>query len=105
LRAATVGPRAVAGCESCGRNGAAIGDVEYDRWLSLSACRGVDQLCVGEGEIALIGVARGNGDLMRRKLVRTSAPIFRNLRRVVPQVALANWVCCRAGRRSAQCST
>ena len=30
--------------------------------------------------------------LMRRTLVRTSAPIFRSLRRIVPHEARANWV-------------
>ena len=30
--------------------------------------------------------------LMRRTVVRTRAPILKNLRRIVPQVALANWV-------------
>src|ERR1700731_5282528 len=40
--------------------------------------------------------------LMRRTLVRTRAPIFKSLRRIVPQLARANWVCCRATRRRAQ---
>src|SRR5712671_4859364 len=43
--------------------------------------------------------------LMRRTLMRTSAPILRNLRRMVPQVALANFVCCSPIRRKAQSST
>lgn len=42
---------------------------------------------------------------MRHTLMRTSAPIFNSLRRIAPQVALANWVCCRARRRSAPSST
>src|ERR1700730_812295 len=42
--------------------------------------------------------------LMRRTLMRTSAPILRNLRRMVPQVALANRVCCSPIRRKAQSS-
>jgi hypothetical protein len=33
---------------------------------------------------------------MRRPLVRTSAPIFNSFKRIVRQVALANWVCCSA---------
>jgi hypothetical protein len=33
--------------------------------------------------------------LMRRTLMRTSAPIFSSLRRIVPQVASANCVCAR----------
>src|SRR5216684_3156324 len=43
--------------------------------------------------------------LMRRTLMRASAPILRNLRRMVPQVALANFVCCSPIRRKAQSST
>jgi SCO1/SenC len=39
--------------------------------------------------------------LIRRTLVRTDAPILRSLRRIVPQVALANCVCLRPMRRSA----
>jgi hypothetical protein len=37
--------------------------------------------------------------LMRRTLTRTRAPILSSLRRMVPQVALANGVWCRAMRR------
>src|SRR6516162_9687205 len=42
---------------------------------------------------------------MRRTLTRTSAPILNSLRRIVPQVASANWVCRKATRRRAQTST
>ena len=49
--------------------------------------------------------AEGMASLMRRTLVRTRAPILSSLRRMVPQVARANWVCTRAMRRSAQTST
>jgi len=31
----------------------------------------------------------------RRTLTRTSAPIFRSFNRIVPHVAVANWVCAR----------
>ena len=41
----------------------------------------------------------------RRTLTRTHAPIFNNFKRIVPQVALANWVPARASRRSAETST
>jgi hypothetical protein len=37
--------------------------------------------------------------LMRRTLTRTSALILNNLRRIVPQVASANWVCRGVMRR------
>jgi hypothetical protein len=42
--------------------------------------------------------------LTRRILTRTRAPILNSLRRMVPQVALANYVCLRAMRCSAQTS-
>src|SRR5579863_739504 len=41
---------------------------------------------------------------MRRTLMRTSAPSFTSLSRMVPQVASANWVCAKPMRRSAQSS-
>ena len=54
-------------------------------------------------------VATGQADamaiLMRRTLMRTSAPIFRNLRRMVPQVALAKLVLAKPIRRKAHSST
>jgi hypothetical protein len=40
--------------------------------------------------------------LMRRTLVRTSAPIFNSLRRIVAQQARANWVCWESD--AAQCA-
>jgi len=43
--------------------------------------------------------------LIRRTLTRTMAPILRSLRRMVPQVARAYWVCCSPLRRSAHTST
>src|ERR1700682_458356 len=43
--------------------------------------------------------------LMRRTLTRTSAPILSSLRRMVPQLALADGVVCSATRRTAQSST
>jgi hypothetical protein len=43
--------------------------------------------------------------VMRRTLVRTSAPIFNSLRRIVAQQARANRVCWRAMRRNAQTRT
>jgi len=43
--------------------------------------------------------------LMRRTLTRTRAPIFNSFSRIVPQVALANWVCCSAIRRKAHSNT
>src|SRR5271169_6262509 len=53
--------------------------------------------------------AAGHADaiatLMRRTLTRTRAPILSSLRRMVPQVALANGVWCRAMRRKAHSST
>src|SRR4249920_810686 len=53
--------------------------------------------------------AAGHADaiatLMRRALTRTRAPILSSLRRIVPQVALANGVWCRAIRRKAHSST
>src|SRR5512147_787535 len=38
--------------------------------------------------------------LMRRMLMRTKAPIFSSCRRIVSQVAWANWVWARPSRRS-----
>ena len=53
--------------------------------------------------------ARGQADdiatLMRRTLIRTSAPIFNSLRRLVPQVESANCECARPMRRKAHSST
>src|SRR5580700_8211666 len=43
--------------------------------------------------------------LMRRTLMRTRAPILSSLRRMVPQVAFANGVCCNPMRRKAHSST
>ena len=43
--------------------------------------------------------------MIRRTLTRTSAPIFSSFSRIVPQVAVANWVCGSPIRRSAQTST
>ena len=40
--------------------------------------------------------------LIRRTLVRTSAPIFKSLRRMVPHEARANWVWLRPMRRKVQ---
>ena len=51
------------------------------------------------------GQADAMAILMRRTLMRTSAPIFKNLRRMVPQVALAKAVLRRPIRRRAQSST
>lgn len=51
------------------------------------------------------GQAEAMAILMRRAETVTRAPIFRSLRRMVPQVAVANSVCCRARRRSAAIST
>src|SRR6184192_592499 len=51
------------------------------------------------------GQAEAMAILMRRTEMRTNAPILRNLRRMVPQVALANAVSARAMRRIAQIST
>jgi len=53
--------------------------------------------------------AAGHADaiatLMRRTLTRTRAPILSSLRRMVPQVAFANGVCCNPMRRKAHSST
>ena len=43
--------------------------------------------------------------VMRRTLIRTRAPIFSSLRRMLPQVASANWVWAKPMRRSAQSRT
>ena len=51
------------------------------------------------------GKADGIASLMRRTLVRTSAPIFNSLRRIVPHDARANWVWAKPMRRKAQIST
>src|SRR5215203_7094216 len=51
------------------------------------------------------GQAEAMAILMRRTEMRTNAPILRNLRRMVPQVALAKAVSARAMRRIAQIST
>ena len=51
------------------------------------------------------GMRRPSPTLIRRTEMRTSAPILRNLRRMVPQVASAKAVSARAMRRNAQTST
>src|ERR1700748_1187983 len=51
------------------------------------------------------GQADAMAILMRRTLMRTNAPIFKNLRRMVPQVALAKAVLRRPIRRRAHSST
>jgi hypothetical protein len=48
---------------------------------------------------------RSHAILMRRTLTRTSAPILNSLRRMVPQVAWANWVGRSAIRRKLRSST
>ena len=75
------------------------------RVFVLSVCRGVEELCVGDGEVALMGQPEAIATLIRRTLIRTSAPILSSWMRIVPHVALANLVCCRAMRRSPQSST
>jgi len=51
----------------------------------------------------------GRADAMltttRRTLTRTSAPISNSYNRIVPQVAVANWVCANPTRRSTQIGT
>src|SRR4029453_13431136 len=51
------------------------------------------------------GHAEAIATLMRRTLTRTRAPILSSLRRMLPQVAFANGVCCNPMRRKAQMST
>src|SRR5262249_36915681 len=51
------------------------------------------------------GKAEGMASLIRRTLVRTSAPIFKSLRRIVPHDARANWVWASPMRRKAQIKT
>src|ERR1700730_17617757 len=51
------------------------------------------------------GQAEAMAILMRRTEMRTSAPTFKNLSRMVPQVASAKAVSARPMRRSAQIST
>ena len=51
------------------------------------------------------GKAEAMASLIRRQLIRTSAPIFRRRSRMVPLVAAANWVWRRPIRRSAQSRT
>lgn len=51
------------------------------------------------------GQAEAIATLTRQMLMRISDPIFSSLRRRVPQVAWADWVCARPMRRSAQTST
>src|SRR5438034_7353527 len=50
------------------------------------------------------GQADAMAILMRRTLMRTSAPILSSLRRMVPQLACANSVSCRPIRRRAHSS-
>jgi hypothetical protein len=52
-----------------------------------SGCCGGGQRGVSGIVLGLIGKAEGRASLMRRTLVRTSAPIFNSLRRMVPQEA------------------
>jgi hypothetical protein len=49
--------------------------------------------------------AEGIASLMRRTLMRTMAPIFNSLRRIVAHDAAANWVRARPMRLNAQTST
>src|SRR5438552_7187451 len=51
------------------------------------------------------GQAEAMASLMRRTEMRTSAPIFKNLSLMVPQVASAKAVSARPMRRNAQIST
>src|SRR5689334_2405583 len=53
-------------------------------------------------QIAATGHPDAIAILMRRTLMRTSAPILSSLRRIVPQLALANGVQCSPIRRTAQ---
>ncbi len=48
------------------------------------------------------GQAEAMANLIRRTEMRTSAPIFNSLSRMVPQVASVNLVSARAMRRNAQ---
>src|SRR3954470_21720103 len=51
------------------------------------------------------GQAEAIATWIRRTLTLTSAPIFSSVRRMLPQLARANWVKARPIRRSAQSST
>ncbi len=52
-----------------------------------------------------VGQAEAIATFTRRALIRTRAPILRSLRRIVPQVASANWVWRKPRRRNAQSRT
>src|SRR5690348_9916222 len=78
--------------------------VIYRSAASGSVCRG-GQAQMGEGKLVLVGTGGTHRDLDAADADRTSAPILNSLRRIVPQVASANWVCRRAMRRTAQTST
>ena len=71
----------------------------------LSACRGGGERGIGGVAFGLMRKGRGMASLMRRMLLRTSAPIFSSLRRMAPHEARANWVYLRPMRRGAQIST
>ena len=56
-------------------------------------------------QVAAVGQPDAIAIFMRRTLIRTSAPIFNSLRRMVPQLALAKDVCWSPIRRTAQSRT
>ena len=77
----------------------------FDRVFWFVSARGGGQCDVGGVVVGLIGKADGMASLMRRALVRTGAPIFKSLRRMVPHDARANWVWASPMRRKAQIKT
>src|SRR6516225_7301636 len=77
----------------------------FDRVFWFVSARGGGQCDVGGVVVGLIGKGRRHGELDAARAVRTSAPIFKSLRRMVPHDARANWVWASPMRRKAQIKT
>src|SRR5262245_9741044 len=87
------GPWGDAGCVT--RRGGACQAGEA-RALAAAARR-----LAAQPQVSAAGHADAIATLMRRTLTRTRAPILSSLRRMVPQVAFANGVCCdQVGRKA-----
>src|SRR5437773_1386120 len=63
---------------------------------------GISQAARGVARCSAAGQTEAMAILIRRTEMRTNPPILRNLRRMEPQVALANGVSARAMRRTDQ---
>src|ERR1043165_7320528 len=76
-------------CHATGSGGVVAGDVICAVSVSYQAAA-IDNRTCANAKASWNGHADAMATLIRRTLIRTRAPIFSSLRRMVPQVASAN---------------